>query len=143
MLMLICFVFISCTYSQGFYDNQLASTALINKPNGVCLDQYNRVLYIVDSSNYRIRAVNLTTNIITTAAGAGGGSAMLDGAAALARMSDAQYCVVRSNATETKVYFSDGSNGKVRITLQKQSKLHYLDVTPNTKIKTCRFVYWT
>jgi sugar lactone lactonase YvrE len=51
-------------------DGGPATEAMLNNPSGVALDPRGR-LYISDSNNQRIRAVDLTTGVITTFAGNG------------------------------------------------------------------------
>ncbi|WP_052200708.1 Ig-like domain repeat protein [Terriglobus sp. TAA 43] len=56
--------------SQGFGgDGGAATLALLDQPMGVAVS--STTLYIADSNNNRIRAVNLSTGIITTFAGTG------------------------------------------------------------------------
>jgi sugar lactone lactonase YvrE len=56
------------TATQGFAgDGALATTALLDSPQGLAVDSAN--LYIADTHNHRIRKVNLATGIITTMAG--------------------------------------------------------------------------
>ncbi|KAF0250521.1 MAG: adhesin/invasin [bacterium] len=63
-------------------DNDLAVNASLNNPNGISLDEKNN-LFIADSSNNRIRRVNLSTNIITTVAGSGKNDYSGDGSPAV------------------------------------------------------------
>lgn len=67
--------------SGSIGDNGVASSARLNRPTALAVDAQN--LYIVDSGNHRIRAVNLTTNIITTVAGNGGAGFGGDGVQAI------------------------------------------------------------
>ena len=56
------------TATQGFSgDNGPATSAQLDSPQGLALS--NTTLYIADTHNHRIRAVDLTTNLITTIAG--------------------------------------------------------------------------
>lgn len=58
--------------SQGFCgDGGPAVDACLNTPTGVAVNDAGEVLYIADSANRRVRAVDLTTGIISTAAGTG------------------------------------------------------------------------
>ena len=57
--------------TQGFSgDGGLAVNAELSNPKGIAIDSAGN-LYIADSNNYRIRKVNLSTGMITTAAGSG------------------------------------------------------------------------
>ena len=59
---------IAGTGTQGFSgDNGPATQAQLDSPQGLALNA--TTLYIADTHNHRIRALNLTTNIITTIAG--------------------------------------------------------------------------
>lgn len=56
------------TGTQGFEgDGGQATVALLDSPQGLAVDSTN--LYIADSSNHRIRKVNLASGLITTLAG--------------------------------------------------------------------------
>ncbi|EGD77913.1 NHL repeat protein [Salpingoeca rosetta] len=50
-------------------DGQLAIGARLNMPAGIAV--YDHMLYIADSGNHRVRAVDLYTQVITTVAGTG------------------------------------------------------------------------
>jgi hypothetical protein len=52
--------------TTGFQDGS-GATAKFNNPAGMAI--FNRVLYIADSSNNRIRAIDLSKNIVSTFAG--------------------------------------------------------------------------
>ncbi len=67
--------------SGSIGDNGVAASARLNRPTALAVDAQN--LYIVDSGNHRIRAINLTTNIITTVAGNGGAGFGGDGVLAI------------------------------------------------------------
>lgn len=51
-------------------DRGPAVRAMLNNPRGVAVDA-SRTLYIADSENHRIRAVDLASGVITTIAGTG------------------------------------------------------------------------
>jgi sugar lactone lactonase YvrE len=55
------------SFSKG--DGRVANKALLSRPQGVALDASTNVLYIADTENQLVRAVSLTTNIISTFAG--------------------------------------------------------------------------
>ncbi len=59
--------------TKGFGgDDSQATNAMLNLPRGITVDLPNKLLYIADTSNGRIRRVDLTTGIITTLAGTDG-----------------------------------------------------------------------
>ncbi|MFN0110394.1 MAG: Ig-like domain-containing protein, partial [Blastocatellia bacterium] len=66
--------------SGSIGDNGPAASSRLNRPTALAVDAQN--LYIVDSGNNRIRAINLTTLIISTAVGTGGAGFSGDGAIA-------------------------------------------------------------
>jgi hypothetical protein len=69
----------TCAYSG---DAGLATSAEINKPSSdIAFDSYGN-WYFGDSSNYRVREVNISTGIITTVAGNGTSGYSGDGSAA-------------------------------------------------------------
>lgn len=66
-------------------DGGPATSARLNNPRGLTLEG-DRIVYIADSGNHRVRAVDLTTGIITRVAGASAGYAGDGGAATAARL---------------------------------------------------------
>ena len=63
---------IAGTGTSGYSgDNGPATSAKLATPWGLALNSAGTVLYIADRDNNAIRAVNLTTGIITTVAGTG------------------------------------------------------------------------
>lgn len=57
--------------SSGYNGDGIpATSAMLNQPNGICLDTAGNIL-IGDSFNNRVRMVNVTTGIISTIAGTG------------------------------------------------------------------------
>lgn len=55
---------------KGFQDGRF-STAKFNTPQGITLDEKNRVLYVADTHNHAIRMVSLNTGEVTTILGNG------------------------------------------------------------------------
>jgi sugar lactone lactonase YvrE len=66
-------------------DNGPATSALLDHPRGLTLEG-DGTLYIADSDNHRVRAVNLTTGLITTVAGTTGGYSGNGGPAGSSRL---------------------------------------------------------
>ncbi|KAL0486763.1 hypothetical protein AKO1_012110 [Acrasis kona] len=57
---------------QGYNGDDIpATTAHLNKPYGVAIDNVNNLVYIADTLNSRIRVINRTSGNITTFAGTG------------------------------------------------------------------------
>eukprot|EP01038_Epipyxis_sp_PR26KG_P010043 gene10043-13501_t len=52
-------------------DNSLANSSALRSPSDVWIDEANGILYIADTTNNRIRKVNLSTSIISTVCGTG------------------------------------------------------------------------
>ncbi len=71
----------SSTSSSYSGDNGPATSATLNGPHGVGLDATGNV-YIVDTSNNRVRKVTVSTGVITTIAGNGALSYSGDGGSA-------------------------------------------------------------
>jgi hypothetical protein len=58
--------------SAGFNgDGELATLATLYYPQGLALDDAGKTLFIADQYNYRVRAVDLTSGLISTVAGNG------------------------------------------------------------------------
>jgi adhesin/invasin len=92
-------------------DNILAINANIFRPYGIRCDTVGNI-YFSDDSNYRIRKITIGTNIITTIAGNG-----IDGYNGdNIKATDAQISVCSFLTIDTNghVFFSDGSNHRIR-----------------------------
>eukprot|EP01031_Cornospumella_fuschlensis_P024366 gene24366-29459_t len=64
----------TCGTSGAAVDNVVATSSLLRSPSGVFYHTPTNRLYIADTSNHRIRMVNVATNIITTVMGSAAGS---------------------------------------------------------------------
>lgn len=97
---------------EGFSgDGGPATSAMLNQPRGVAVDGDGN-LYIADSANHRIRKVDLSTGIITTAAGTGDADFSGDGGpAAAASISEPLAVAVDS---EGNLYIADFGSLRVR-----------------------------
>ena len=92
-------------------DGFAATSATLSNPGGVSLDTVNNLLYIADSSNYKIRMVTLSSGIITTYAGTGfQGSNGDDDSATNAQLNYPQGVASDGN----NVYIADSNNQKIR-----------------------------
>ncbi|HVN06139.1 MAG TPA: choice-of-anchor D domain-containing protein [Bryobacteraceae bacterium] len=100
----------SCGYSS---DGITASTAKVNAPDGVALDNAGN-LYIADTNNFRIRLVTLSTGIITTIAGNGTNGFIGDGGAAVSAEISYVYEGISVNSTGTLVTIADDGNQRIR-----------------------------
>ena len=67
-------------------DNDLATAAMLDAPNGVAIDGSGN-LYVADTGNNRIREINLSTGMIDTLAGSSGGYGGDDGPPPAAHLS--------------------------------------------------------
>jgi len=98
--------------TEGFSgDGGLAISAALNIPSDVALDGAGN-LYVADAGNNRIRAVNLSTGIITTIAGTANNGFSGDGGAAAPAMLNYPWSVTVSSSGD--VYVGDMSNERVR-----------------------------
>lgn len=97
-------------YAQGFSgDGGLAINAKLNDPRGICVK--GNTLYIADYGNNRVRAVNLSTGIITTVAGNGIGYGGDGGAAVNAQLT--QPARVTTDVAGN-LYIADVANQRIR-----------------------------
>lgn len=112
-------------------DNGLATAASINLPTGVHCDPAGN-LFIADRNNNRIRKVDATTGIITTAAGSGTKGYGGDGGSATSpcvKLADPHK--VRMDAAGN-LYISDQSNSRIR----KVDQTPVTSVNPGIQITT-------
>ena len=91
-------------------DGGPASSAKFRFPEGLACDTFGN-LYISDHQNYRIRKVDMSTNLITTVAGNGGGGDAGDGGPGTAAdFFPSDICF----DSHGNLYISDGSHHKIR-----------------------------
>ncbi|WP_107852861.1 NHL repeat-containing protein [Oceanimonas marisflavi] len=98
--------------SSGFSgDGGAATSALFRYPQDVAVDTAGN-LYIADTSNHRIRKVDASTGIITTAAGNGSEGFSGDGGHATSAELDRPFGVALDN--DGNLYIADSSNHRIR-----------------------------
>jgi hypothetical protein len=106
---------ISTVAGNGFSayggDGGAATAAVLSRPTGVAVDPAGN-LYIADSSNQRVRRVNLSNDLITTVAGTGSAGSSGDGGAATAAAFDSPQGVAVDSAGN--LYVADYYNNRVR-----------------------------
>lgn len=96
--------------SGSIGDNGVATSARFNRPTALAVDSQN--LYVVDSGNHRIRAINLTTNIVSTVAGNGGAGYGGDGVqATIASLNNPSGMAIDAAGN---IFIADRSNHRVR-----------------------------
>jgi len=100
-----------------------AATSKFNNPIGIDIDEgasSGPVLYIADSGNHRIRALNLQSQIVTTVAGAGS-AASVDGSALSARFHTPHSVLVNKRYQPPQLYV-----------LQSIQKVRLVDLSDNS-----------
>jgi DNA-binding beta-propeller fold protein YncE len=93
-------------------DNGYAANAQLNIPYGLTLDPQQQNLYIADQNNFRIRKVNLLTNIIITFAGTG--STSYNGENILASKTNINHPYSIRCDSIGNIYYNDQFNNRVR-----------------------------
>ncbi len=98
---------------QGYNaDGIPATTSELYEPDGVIYDPTTNNVYIADQFNYRIRAVNIGTNIISTVAGNGAVGYTGDGGPATSATLNQPYDVAVD--ASGNIFIADGLNAAVR-----------------------------
>lgn len=100
-------------HTQGFSgDGGQATSAELSQPTGVAYDSVNKLLYIADSFNNRVRKVVLSTGVITTYAGNGNEGYSGDGGQA----TNAELDIPTSLALDSagNLYIADSNNNVIR-----------------------------
>jgi len=90
-------------------DGGMATLAVLNRPQGVALDGGR--LVVSDTDDARIRAVDLTTHVITTIAGTGTAGFAGDGDVAAGALVNGPG---RITAADGGLVFADGGNNRIR-----------------------------
>jgi sugar lactone lactonase YvrE len=93
-------------------DGGPAASAQLDWPQGVAVEQTGRYLFIADTSNHRIRLVDLTTGMISTAAGTGVSGFSGDGAVATGAALNAPKGVL--TGPDGTWWIADSGNDRVR-----------------------------
>lgn len=92
-------------------DGGLATNARINRPRGLAFDTTGGNMYFADTSNNRIRKINMITKIITTVAGTSGGFAGDGGLATIAKLNQPQGVAINQFGA---IYIADTGNNRIR-----------------------------
>ena len=93
-------------------DGILATSALLNHPLGVAIDESGNV-YIVDAFNCRVRKVTVSTGIISTIAGTGSGG--YNGDEILGTSAQLNYPAGVALDGSGNVYIADTANNRIRL----------------------------
>jgi hypothetical protein len=93
-------------------DGGPATSASLSSPSALAISQVTGVLYIADTGNNRIRAVNLSTGIITTAAGSGSAGYSGDGGPATSAQISSPSSISLDSSGE--LFIGDAGNFVVR-----------------------------
>ena len=90
----------------------IGSAARFFFPAGVAVDAAGTTVHVADSSNYRIRSIDVATRAVTTLAGSSSQPGATDGVGSAARFSDPNGIAV--DAAGTTAYVADFSNHTIR-----------------------------
>ncbi len=91
------------------YKDGLGSAAQFSRPFGVDVSSDGKTLYVADSRNHVIRAIDLTTNAVTTLAGTGS-SGYLDSTGTLSYFNTPEYVEIVGD----KLYVSEAGSQRLR-----------------------------
>lgn len=101
-------------------DDPLGANAMFSAVEDVCIS--GNTAYVVDSTDLLLRAVDLTTTAVTTAAGSGYG--YTDGAALQATFATPRSCAVMPDGkvviADTRNYVSVGSRGVLVVSKRRR-----------------------
>lgn len=97
------------TGEAGFADGT-ASSAKFNKPSTLAIDSTGKTLYVADTSNQRIRKIDLTTNTVSTLIGSGL-AGYRDAIGTSAVVSYPEYIKMGG---DNLLYFSDSGSHRIR-----------------------------
>ncbi len=100
--------------NNGFAgDGGLATSARLNQPQGVAINQFGTI-YIADTNNNRIRKVDPATGFISTYAGTGTAGNAGDGGVATGAQLNAPARVLAYDDVDGHLFVSDTNNNRVR-----------------------------
>lgn len=91
------------------YKDAAGSAAQLSRPFGLDITSDGKTLYVADSRNHVIRAIDLTTNAVTTLAGSGS-SGYLDSTGTLAYFNTPEYVEIVGD----KLYVSEAGSQRLR-----------------------------
>jgi hypothetical protein len=118
-------------------DGGKATSAKVNTPYGVFVDKFN-LMYIADAGNFRIRRVNLTSNIISLFAGSSQGS-NLGGS-----LTTTQFDTPRSITKDTagNLFVVDSANDEIRKITTNNIISSYISSSNNNYLINCIIGYF-
>lgn len=105
--------------------------AYLNSPRELVLDNTNRLMYVSDTGNSRIRVINLLTGLFNTAVGKGWGTAAVEGVAPTAAylQSPAGLALMSSGGTNFLIYADTYNNSSTGINANCQVRA--VNLTPS------------
>lgn len=109
-------------------DGGLATLAQLNRPYQCFITPNGSYMYIADRLNHRIRQINMSTNIITKAAGTTTGFSGDDGPATSAQLDDPRGCC----ADNYNFYIADTENLRIRRVRKVNGKISTCAGTGNS-----------
>lgn len=92
-----------------FGDSSPALGAILNRPSGLAIDSEKKILYVVDSTNFKVKALNLTTGTIYRFIG--GGSITAD--KGVSRLDAMAIYPISAYFANGNLFIGDRSNGCV------------------------------
>lgn len=104
----------------AFNGNQVGISTHLKNPRGIFFDPVGRKLYIVDSGNQLVRALDMVTKVVTTVAG-NTTAGFADNIAATASMVNGVYDIWVNTLQD--VYFTDNTNCRVRRVVQSTGQI--------------------
>jgi hypothetical protein len=100
----------NCGYNN---DGVQATAAYVSSPRGIYMEPSSRILYIADAGNSRIRAISLTSGLISTIVGTGVSGYNGEGGLGVNTIISEPYGIYVSTVAGL-IYFTDYSDNRVR-----------------------------
>ena len=96
---------------EGDYVDAPGTTVRFNSPSGLAVDPSGTTLYVADSDNHRIQAIDIASKTVNTIAGSGNTGDYAEGAGKTAAKFNVPLGLALSG---TKLYVADSENRRIR-----------------------------